>query len=153
MFKIGNHWRTDWQIIPIAASIKAKSLIWPCLKLHLLVAGPTLTTRIQLFEENKCVLEDLIIRSSTGFPILKVHASQLEQRFLKLIEFVLSRSSSAHLLMRRDSENVDPGVEKREMPRTPLVKLVDATNATIPFIDESRLIASPTLGEFEFKLF
>ncbi|KAM3175219.1 hypothetical protein ACTXT7_008927 [Hymenolepis weldensis] len=125
--------------------------------LYAAAAWPTLTNRIQLFEENKCILEDLITRASNGFPMLRVHTPQMEKRFLKLIEFILSRSSHSHLLERQDSSdsfdvmNVDEN-EEQTLKSTRSGDFAETTYTTIPFIDESRLHASTELAEIKTEL-
>ncbi|VDL22926.1 unnamed protein product [Hymenolepis diminuta] len=120
--------------------------------LYAAAAWPTLTNRIQLFEENKCILEDLITRASNGFPMLRVHTPQMEKRFLKLVELILSRSSHSHLLERQDSSdsfdvmNGDEN-EVQTLKSTRGGDFAETTYTTIPFIDESRLHASTELAE------
>ncbi|VDO00174.1 unnamed protein product [Rodentolepis nana] len=120
--------------------------------LYAAAAWPTLSSRIQLFEENKCILEDLITRASNGFPMLRVHTPQMEKRFLKLIEFILSRSSHSHLLERQDTSDSFGSISEDENGKQTLTSIRDGeseetTNTTIPFIDESRLQVSTELAE------
>uniref|UniRef100_A0A5K3EXE6 PH domain-containing protein n=2 Tax=Mesocestoides corti TaxID=53468 RepID=A0A5K3EXE6_MESCO len=86
-----------------------------------LASWPTKTNRRQLLDESSNLIEDFLSSATDGFPIL---SQSTQEHVLHLIEFILNLYDS--------KENLVDSLASNQ-------PIMDKVDASIPFIDESRL--------------
>ncbi|VDK31734.1 unnamed protein product [Taenia asiatica] len=125
--------------IPVSRVVKSSALAY----LHALADWPTKANRVQLLEESVAVMDDFLTTASTGFLILPSQRSKKTHHFLRLVKFILCGFNHSYPLdLTISHPSKDPylskeyvGLDHGQFP---------TAEATIPFIDESRLTTNAT---------
>ncbi|KAL5969778.1 hypothetical protein TSMEX_002391 [Taenia solium] len=125
--------------IPISRVVKSSALAY----MHALAEWPTKANRVQLLEESVAVMDDFLTTASTGFLILPSQWSKKTHHFLGLVEFILCGFNHSCLLdLTISHPSKDPYVSKEYVGLDH--DQFPTAEATIPFIDESRLTTNAT---------